>query len=89
MGSASKATVAGASRALCILVHGFNGDPGELGELEERLRKAGSVTRNLLLPGYSTSVRELAASTWDDWTDAVHEAARWGIRWGSRRASRA
>lgn len=77
---ASPAMVSRAGRTSCILVHGFNGDPGELCELEERLREAGMATRNLLLPGHGTNVRDLAASTWDDWTGAVHSAAQWELR---------
>ncbi|HLJ80714.1 MAG TPA: alpha/beta fold hydrolase [Ktedonobacterales bacterium] len=66
-------------RTLCVLVHGFNGEPGELCELEGRLNEAGVATRNLLLPGHGTTIREFAASTWDDWVCAVHEAVRCGL----------
>jgi carboxylesterase len=58
-----------------LLVHGFNGEPLDMQELEEHLQGHGYATRNLLLPGHGTHVRDLARSTWRDWEGAVTGAA--------------
>lgn len=58
----------------CLLVHGFNGEPSEMRELERVLLAQGFAARTLLLPGHGTSVREFAAFGWDDWYCAVHAA---------------
>lgn len=60
----------------CILVHGFNGDPNELRELEALLRAEGYAARTPLLPGHGATIRDFAASGWDDWYDAVLAATR-------------
>lgn len=60
----------------CLLVHGFNGDPAEMRELERVLRAEGFAARTLRLPGHGTSVRDFAASGWDDWYGAVRAATR-------------
>jgi carboxylesterase len=57
-----------------LLVHGFNGGPLDMSELEERLRAEGFSTRNLLLPGHGSGARALARTTWSDWTRAVQDA---------------
>lgn len=62
--------------AAVLLVHGFNGDPLDMAELEEHLHARGFATRNLLLPGHGTHPRDLARTTWEDWSDAVMSAAR-------------
>lgn len=54
-----------------VLVHGFNGEPLDMQELEEHARALGFATRNLLLPGHGTSARDLARATWADWAGAV------------------
>lgn len=60
----------------CVLVHGFNGDPAELRELEERLRAEGYVAETVLLPGHGSTTRDFAATRWDDWYGAVLETTR-------------
>jgi carboxylesterase len=67
------APAAGESPA-ALLVHGFNGEPLDMEELEEHLRQRGFTTRNLLLPGHGTRVQDLARSTWQDWEAAVATA---------------
>jgi carboxylesterase len=62
------------TRAALLLVHGFNGDPDDMRELEEHLAAQGFATRNLLLPGHGTKPRDLAHATWADWSGAVREA---------------
>src|SRR5690242_7742226 len=63
------------ARAAMLLVHGFNGAPDDMGELQEYAEARGFATRNLLLPGHGTTAREMARATWADWSGAVHEAA--------------
>jgi carboxylesterase len=58
-----------------LLVHGFNGEPLDMVELEEHLQWLGLATRNLLLPGHGSSARDLAHTTWADWSHAVASAA--------------
>ena len=59
-----------------LLIHGFNGEPLDMQEMEARLRARGHATRNLLLPGHGTHVREFARMTFADWSGAVESAAR-------------
>ncbi|HEX9412517.1 MAG TPA: alpha/beta fold hydrolase [Ktedonobacterales bacterium] len=69
-GSAAKSETPAA-----LLVHGFNGEPLDMEELEEHLQARGFATRNLLLPGHGTHVRHFAQTTWADWAEAVTAAA--------------
>lgn len=57
-----------------LLVHGFNGEPIDMLELEQHLQTQGYATRNLLLPGHGTSARNLAHTRWNDWSAAVAAA---------------
>ncbi len=59
-----------------LLIHGFNGEPLDMEEMEEHLRKRGFVTRNLLLPGHGTRVQDLARATWQHWEEAVATATK-------------
>lgn len=68
----------------CILVHGFNGDPGEMRELEGLLRARGHAASTLLLPGHGSTLRDFAASGWDDWYGAVLAATRTKLEWHDR-----
>jgi carboxylesterase len=58
-----------------LLVHGFNGDPVDMWELEQHAAQQGFETHSLLLPGHGTTARDMASKTWRDWSRAVHEAA--------------
>ncbi|MEO7003229.1 MAG: alpha/beta fold hydrolase [Ktedonobacterales bacterium] len=58
-------------RAFCLLLHGFNGEPLDMRELEGELCAAGFAARTLLLPGHGTTARDFAAHGWDDWLAEV------------------
>ena len=58
-------------RTFCLLLHGFNGEPLDMQELEHELRDAGFDARTLLLPGHGTTARDFAAHGWDDWLGEV------------------
>ena len=57
-----------------VLVHGFTGTPYEMRFLGEQLAAAGFRVHGLRLPGHGTHVRDLDATTWHDWADAVEDA---------------
>jgi carboxylesterase len=69
------ARAATGDRPAVLLIHGFNGEPLDMEELEAWLRARGHTTRNLLLPGHGTHVREFARTTFADWSSAVEGAA--------------
>ncbi len=62
------------SRGVCILIHGINGSPEDMVDLGAALEAHGYVTRNLLLPGHGTSVRDFSRHGWDEWRLAVERA---------------
>lgn len=72
--SVERRGLAGGKRAALLLVHGFNGEPQDMRELEEHAAARGFATRNLLLPGHCGSGRALARATWADWSGAVGRA---------------
>ncbi len=55
----------------CLLVHGLNGEPGDLAPLGRALEAAGFATRSFWLPGHGMTPRELRQSGWQDWYSAV------------------
>jgi len=54
-----------------MCVHGFTGTPFEVRYLGEQIAAAGYHVRGPRLPGHGTSLDDLDATTWRDWTDAV------------------
>ena len=64
------------ARVGVLLVHGLNGSRRDMAELESVLQERGWLTDNMLLPGHGTSVRDLMALGWDDWTQAVQQELR-------------
>jgi carboxylesterase len=68
----------------CILVHGFNGEPVDMIELERALPKQGFLTTNMLLPGHGTTLQNFATSRWEDWFLAVREEAEAALERGER-----
>ena len=67
---------AGVAKAGVLLVHGLNGSVKDMVEVEEVLRKNGLVTRNLLLPGHGSHVREMLPLGWPEWAAEVRAAYR-------------
>ena len=63
-------------RAFCLLLHGFNGEPLDMQELEQELHAAGFAARTLLLPGHCATARDFAAHGWDEWLTEVHGETR-------------
>ena len=57
-----------------VLVHGFTGTPYEVRYLGEQLARAGFSVRAPLLPGHGTSMADLDATSWEQWTEAVERA---------------
>lgn len=74
----------GRGRVCVVLTHGFNGEPAEMRGLEDRLRAAGFGTRNLLLPGHGSTLRDFAASRWEQWAGAIQAEARAALARGER-----
>jgi carboxylesterase len=57
-----------------VCVHGFTGTPYEMRYLGEQLARAGIGAHGVLLPGHGTTVEDLDARGWADWTAAVERA---------------
>lgn len=72
-GSAFPAVIA---KVGVLLVHGLNGSIKDMVEVEEVLRKRGLMTRNLLLPGHGSHVREMLTLGWPEWAAEVRAACR-------------
>ncbi len=54
-----------------LLVHGLNGNTGDMSELEEIFQKQGFRTKNMLLPGHGTKVKDMFSIGWEEWAQAV------------------
>ncbi|HEX9413801.1 MAG TPA: alpha/beta fold hydrolase, partial [Ktedonobacterales bacterium] len=66
----------GQAQMRCILLHGFNGEPVDMCEIEHHLSAHGFAITNMLLPGHGTSGRDFAVTRWEHWLDAVRSEAR-------------
>lgn len=73
--SASEPLQATQPQGLCVLIHGINGSPEDMYELGEALEAQGFQTHNLLLPGHGTTIHDFAQHGWDEWRQAVADAA--------------
>ena len=56
-----------------LLVHGLNGSTDDMAELEEIIHKQGIITKNMLLPGHGSKVKDMLSIGWGEWAQAVHE----------------
>ena len=54
-----------------IIVHGFNGNPDEIGYLDEYLRERGLDTRTVLLDGHGSTKKALRKSSHTSWIGSV------------------
>jgi len=54
-----------------LLVHGLNGNTGDMAELQDVLQAQGICTRNMLLPGHGSKVKDMLSVGWEEWTQAV------------------
>jgi carboxylesterase len=59
-----------------LLIHGLNGSLRDMVEVEEVLRKNNLATRNLLLPGHGSHVRDMLSLGWPEWAAAVRKEFR-------------
>lgn len=59
-----------------LVLHGFTGSPQSLRGVAGALAAAGLAVDLPLLPGHGTTVDDLAATTWGDWTAAADAAYR-------------
>lgn len=57
-----------------LVLHGFTGNPGSMRGLAEALAGAGYAVELPRLPGHGTSVEDMLATGWDDWTDEAEAA---------------
>ena len=71
MGLADAFDLVGDDDVGVVLVHGFTGTCYEVRYLGDQLARAGYTVRAPLLPGHGTSLDDLDATTWRDWTAAV------------------
>ncbi len=57
-----------------LVVHGFTGSPQSMRPLAEALAAAGHAVELPLLPGHGTSVADMGATGWQDWSGAAEAA---------------
>lgn len=57
-----------------LLLHGFAGDPDEIGPLRDYLIQRGYSVECPLLPGHGLSKKELSQTTHEDWIEAAEQA---------------
>jgi carboxylesterase len=73
---AAERTGSASPRMRCILIHGFNGEPVDMRELDVYLAGHGFATTNMLLPGHGSTMRSFAAARWEHWLEAVRMETR-------------
>ena len=56
-----------------LLVHGLNGNTGDMAELQDVLQAHGIITKNMLLPGHGSKVKDMLSVGWEEWTQAVRD----------------
>jgi carboxylesterase len=56
-----------------LLVHGLNGHTSDMAELQDVLQAHGIITRNMLLPGHGSKVKDMLSVGWEDWAQAVYD----------------
>ena len=57
-----------------LVVHGFTGCPQSMRGLAQAFAAAGFATELPLLPGHGTSVDDMLATRWADWSGAAESA---------------
>ena len=57
-----------------LVLHGFTGCPQSMRPLAEAFAGAGFTVELPLLPGHGTSLDDMLATTWDDWSAAAEAA---------------
>lgn len=57
-----------------LVLHGFTGTPQSMRGLARAFADAGFSVELPLLPGHGTSVEDMAATGWDDWSSAAEAA---------------
>ena len=65
-----------AARAGVLLIHGLNGSLWDMAEIEQSLRRQRFATRNMLLPGHGSQVRDMLPLGWPEWAAAVRKEFR-------------
>jgi len=58
----------------CLLIHGFTSTPQEMRRLGEFLHRQGWTVNGMLVAGHGTRERDLARTSWQDWSSSVGEA---------------
>ena len=56
-----------------LLVHGLNGNTGDMAELEIIFQQQGIITKNMLLPGHGSKVKDMLSIGWEEWAQAVYD----------------
>jgi carboxylesterase len=59
-----------------LALHGFTGNPSSLGRVVDAAVAAGLHVEVPRLPGHGTSVEDMLATRWEDWSAAAVEALR-------------
>jgi len=59
-----------------LVLHGFTGNPQSMRPLAEATAAAGFSVEMPLLPGHGTSVEDMLATRWEDWSGAAEAAYR-------------
>ncbi len=57
-----------------LVLHGFTGHPASMRPLAEAFADAGFSVELPLLPGHGTSMEDMLATRWSDWSSAAEEA---------------
>jgi len=57
-----------------LVLHGLTGNPGSMRPLAEAFADAGFSVDLPLLPGHGTSVDDMLATRWEDWSEAADRA---------------
>jgi len=68
-------------RVGALLVHGVNGNLGNMHELTRVLTSYNIVTLNVLFPGHGNHMRNMQSINWSEWSNAVHEELRKLRQW--------
>lgn len=57
-----------------LVLHGFTGNPSSMRGIAEACAAAGHAVEMPRLPGHGTTVEDMLATTWDDWSAEVDAA---------------